>query len=143
MGLMAMTVLPLPNTAPVYEAYLTGGRSGGAGTSIIHASLHVCEGEIVCLCESVCSQTTPARDGFRIPTSIYLNKREREIEISVKSTQLKYKNKGLKLKLYEHDLHIHIRCCGAGWQYCEQDNTVVMAKKRSLAKPYVLFKATG
>lgn len=98
MGLMAMTVLPHPNTAHIYEAYLTGGRSGGAGTSIIHASLHVCEGEIVCLCESVCSQTTPARDGFHIPTSIYLNKREREIEISVKSTQLKYKNKGLKLK---------------------------------------------
>lgn len=109
MGLMQMTALPPPNTEQIYEARLAAGRSGGAAASIIHACLHVCEGGIVCLCESTCSQTTPAGDAFHIPASIYLNERgrEREREISIKSTQLKYKNKRLELKLYEHDLHTH------------------------------------
>lgn len=82
----------------------------------------------VCVCErKMCATNTAlARDCFQIPTSIYLKPKKGEIERSggLKSTKLNTKIRDSNWNQYMNTIYTYIQCCGAGWQYCENDSTL-------------------
>lgn len=134
-----MTISLPPNTVAIYEAYLAWGRSGGTRTSIIHTSLCVYVGVYVCMCvfESerpcVCVTKQHLLDQVVIfifqPPFIWTKKKKRS---GLNPLNLNTKIRDSNWNQCMNTIYTYIQYCGAGWQHCENDNTLFFMAKGEL-----------